>query len=59
MNEIVSFNEVRDLSSLLELDGAELDQVMGGVEDLASGSTCINYRGSCSDLTRCEGYWAE
>jgi hypothetical protein len=59
-SEIVSFNEaVRDLSTLLEMDGSELDRVVGGMMEasaIASGTTCGTFKGSCSTLTSCETY---
>ena len=57
--EIMSFNEaVPELSKLLEIDGAELDRVVGGMTDalIESGSTCNTFKGSCSDLTSCNTY---
>ena len=47
-SEIVSFNEnIPELAKLLEIDGAELDQVMGGYSDLEA---------DCPSLTSCSGY---
>ena len=60
--EIVSFNEaVPELSKLLELDGAELDRVIGGnaepLESICSALTnCTTYDGMCSNLTTCGTY---
>ena len=50
-SEIVSFNHaVPEMSSLLDLDGAELDQVIGGVQvtDCPKLTSCTTY-GSCTD----------
>jgi hypothetical protein len=49
-NEIVSFNaEVPEMSKLLEIDGAELDIVTGG---LAKEPSCPNLT-SCDVYTQC------
>jgi hypothetical protein len=49
-NEIVSFNaEVPEMSKLLEIDGAELDSVTGGV---AKEPDCPNLT-SCTTYTQC------
>ncbi|HWN69909.1 MAG TPA: hypothetical protein VNM90_19840 [Haliangium sp.] len=54
--EIVSFNKtVSQITALIELDDAALEQVEGGFgcPNLAS---CGNYTGSCSALTDCGTY---
>lgn len=52
MKELFSFNEdVPEMSSLLELEGAELEQIIGG---LMAGTTCDTYSvKNCSELTSC------
>jgi len=57
--EIVSFNEnVPELSRLLELDGAELDRVVGGYTELEAEPSCPNLTscttyGDCNSKTSC------
>lgn len=54
--EIVSFNKtVSQITALIELDDAALEQVEGGFgcPNLAS---CNSYSGSCSSLTSCGTY---
>ena len=58
-SEIVSFNEVvPELAKLLEIDGAELDQVLGGYAELESDcpnlATCNTF-GDCNTKTSCIG----
>ena len=57
-SEVVSFNElVPDLSKLLEVDGADLDGVLGGKDAFtALGASCGTYTGSCSSLSNCNTY---
>ena len=49
-SEIVSFNEnIPELAKLLELDGAELDRVVGGYTELEAEP-------DCPKLSNCTGY---
>jgi hypothetical protein len=54
-SEIVSFNEaVPELSTLLEIDGAELDRVVGGTADCPNLTSCGNYS-DCNGKSTCIG----
>ena len=56
-SEIVSFNEnIPELSTLLEIDGAELDRVVGGYleADCPNLQSCTGF-GDCNGKSSCIG----